>query len=682
MIEVMRRSICAFLLLLFSVESLLADDGIWLYTKVPRDTIRQRYGFDLTDSFLDHMRLSSVRFNSGGSGSFVSAQGLVVANHHVGSDCIQKLSTAQNDYLKNGFWAPQLSDEKACPDLELNVLVKIEDVTAQVKSAAAEGTPAAEANRQRKAKMTEIEKACNTSTGNRCDVVTFFSGGQYGLYQYKKYTDVRLVFAPESAIAAFGGDPDNFTYPRYCLDFAFFRAYENGKPAPVPHFLKWGRSTPREGELQFVSGNPGSTGRLDTVAQLEYQRDVRYPNSLRFLDDVIQSLIAFSKKDAESKRRVFDDIVSYQNSYKAYAGFLRGLKDEKLMAKKREDESRLRKAVADDPAKQATYGRVWDEVAAATANLRTIAARASAFENAPGNSKLLAIARGLIRYQDEKAKPDAQRLREYVTPALPEMEQQLYSPAPLYEDADAVLLAAVFRQMAHLVGPDDPTLKAALAGRSIDEAARYYTANTKLKDVEARKKFDAQDPMIQLARLLDGPAREARKRVEDEVEPVLMRASSQLAQARFSVYGDKEYPDATFTMRLSYGPVKGYRNDKGEWVPPTTDFAGLYRRVTGVEPFALPDRWLKAQSKLALKTTFNYVTTADTHGGNSGSPSVNTKGELVGLLFDGNIEGLPNRFLYTDEQARSVHVATTGIVESLRKVYGATRLLKEIGVRE
>ncbi|BDC53047.1 dipeptidyl-peptidase [Bryobacterales bacterium F-183] len=675
-----------FAALVLAPALVFADDGLWLFDRFPKAVVKNRYGLDVTNEFLDHMRLSSVRFNSGGSGSFISPRGLLFTNHHVGADCIQKVSSAKNDYMKDGFYAKTDAEERACPDLEVNVLLRIEDITAKVQGAG--GSTVAEQNAARKAKQTELEKACTAASGNRCDAVTLYSGGQYALYEYKKYTDVRLVFAPEYSVAAFGGDPDNFTYPRYCLDFALFRAYENGKPVEPKHWLRWSKEGAKENELIFVPGNPGSTGRLDTYAQLEYQRDTQLPNSLSFLDDMIASLKVFAKKDAEAKRLADAELQVYQNSYKAYSGFLRGLKDPKLMQQKQADEAKLRKAIADDPAKQGEYGKTWDEIATILGKWRADMPKYYALERIPANSTPLHLATEILRYANERTKPDDQRLREYVTPATPALEQELFSAAPISPELEKVKLASIFRAMRERVDAKHPVMQTIFAnGRSAEQAAAYYVDGTKLADIELRKKLAADaaaanasnDPMMVLARAIDGPARELRKRFENEVESVLVANASKIARARLAAYGDKEYPDATFTLRVTFGTTKGYKNDKGEAVPWTTVTGGIYKRATGVEPFALPKSWLNAKGRINPNVPFNYVSTTDTHGGNSGSPTVNAKNEIVGILFDGNIEGLPNRYVFTDDQARSVHVASQGIIESLRSVYKANRVLKELG---
>ncbi len=681
-------------LLLFSTtvlanSLLLADEGIWLFNQVPQAAIQKNHNFTVTNSFLDHLRLSSVRFNNGGSGSFISPQGLLFTNHHVGADCIQKLSSQAHDYYSQGFHARTRGEERACPDLEVNVLLKIEDVTAKVNAGVRDSTPPAEANRMRNAATSSIEKNCSAATGNRCDVVTLYAGGQYHLYQYKKYTDVRLVFAPESDIASFGGDIDNFTYPRYCLDFALFRAYENGAPAKVSDYLRWNKDGVKDGELTFVAGHPGTTGRLATYAELEFSRDISYPLIQARLKSLIDALKSYGALGPEQLRESRKNLHSQQNSAKAYSGFMRGLQDQQLMARKKQEEAALRTGVNRDAKTARAYGNLWREVADSYKEFAAFYKQYWLFERgAVRGSQLMEIARDIIRYSEEKNKPNEQRLKEFRETALPSLEQSMFSAAPVDIGMESAVIASYLGFLEQQLGKDDPTVRALLAGKSPVKAAQEYIGATKLRDIAERKRLAASpeavrasnDGMIRLLRTLDGPARRYRKLYEDKVESVERSSAARIAQARFAVLGAASYPDATFTLRLSYGPVRGYESASGKMTPYATHIEGLYARATGKDPFKLPESWLKAKSKLDPKTPFNFVSTNDTHGGNSGSPTVNTKGEIVGILFDGNLEGLPNRFVYTDKDARSVHVASQVIIEALRKIYGAGAILAELGM--
>lgn len=678
----------ACLVFLFCSLPAAADEGIWLFNAFPRQAVEKAYGFQMSDEFLNHLQQSAVRFNNGGTGSFVSASGLLFTNHHVGADCIQKLSTAQSDYMKNGFLAATQAEERRCPDLEVNVLSRIEDVTSKVEAGITPQTAPAEANRLRKAAMGAIEKACSAASGQRCDVVTLYAGGRYHLYQYKKYTDVRLVMAPEFGIAFFGGDEENFTYPRYNLDITFFRAYENGQPARIEQYFRWSKTGVKEGDLAFVPGNPGSTGRLMTVAELEFSRDVSYPLIHRRLQALISALETYMAQGAAEERVAKENLFGQQNSFKAYTGFLSGLRDQALMDRKRAEEKKLKAAINADPAQAEKFGKFWDELSTTYAKYRAFYAPFWLLERGAGRgSSLFEIARDVVRYSVETRKPNAERLREYSESGLASLEQAMYSEAPIHPSMEIAVLADYFSFAAKELGAEHPAVKAMLGGKSPKEAARACVESSKLADVAERKRLAADpaavrasaDGMIRLALALDPFARELRKRYEDEVESVVTRAASQIAQARFAAFGGSEYPDATFTLRLSYGAVRGYRDNAGKPVPYTTTFAGLYPKGRDREPFVIPPSWLKAKSKLNLQTPFNFVTTADTHGGNSGSATVNTKGEVVGILFDGNIESLPNRFVYTSRQSRSVHVSALGVIEALRNVYGASALLGELG---
>lgn len=686
----MKRLLSILLACVFASTTLAtADEGMWLYNAPPKEKIKAKYGFELTQQWLDHVRLGSVRFNNGGSGSFVSPDGLTFTNHHVGAGCVQQLSTEGKDYIKTGFYAKTQAEEAKCPNLELNQLVGIEDVTDKINAGLKSGMSAAEAGTAQRAAMSQVEKDCATSTGLRCDVVVFYSGQVYNLYKYKKYTDVRLVFAPEFGIAFFGGDPDNFTYPRYDLDITFFRVYENDKPAHIDNYLKWSPTGVKEGDLIFVSGHPGNTGRLLTMAQLEFLRDVQYPAALKLFARRIALLQDFSKQSEENARIAQEEIFGLQNSQKAITGYQSGLTDKSIMDQKAADEAKLRAAFKADP-KNAGASDPWEEIAQAIQTQKSIYANLSYLDRLRGfASRLPQTARILVRAADEKPKPNAERMREFRDSALPSLEQQLFSTEPVYKSLDLVLLTDSLTEMQDVLGKDNPDVQKVLQGKTPAEAAKDMINNTKLDDVAVRKQhyeggkaaIDAStDPLIVAMRAIDPDARAARKEFEDKVDSVVRRDGTTIAKARFAQSGFTQPPDATFTLRLSYGVVKGYQ-ENGKAIPYATELGGAYKHAEehgGQPPYNLPDSWLKAKSSLNLKTPFNFVSTADIIGGNSGSPTVNKKGEVVGIIFDGNIESLPWNFAYSDAQGRAVSVDSRGIQEALRKVYGATSLADEL----
>jgi hypothetical protein len=666
-----------------------ADEGMWLYNAPPKDRIKAKYGFELTQKWLDHVRLSSVRFNNGGSGSFVSADGLAFTNHHVGAACVQQLSTQGHDYIKTGFYAKTQAEEAKCPNLELNQLVGIEDVTDKVNAGVKPEMSAADASQAQRGAMSQVEKDCSTTTGLRCDVVVFYSGQVYNLYKYKKYTDVRLVFAPEFDAAFFGGDPDNFTYPRYDLDITFFRVYENDKPAHLDNYLQWSRTGVKEGDLIFVSGHPGNTGRLLTMAQLEFTRDVQYPLVLKFIQRRVSLLQDFSKQSEENARIAKEDIFGLQNSQKAIAGYEQGLLDKSIMDAKAADEAKLRAAFKADP-KNAGAPDPWDEIAQAIKLQQSIYSDLTYLERMRGfGSRLAQIARALVRAAAEKPKPNADRMREFRDSGLPSFEQQLFSTEPIYKNLETAILADSLSEMQDALGKDNPNVQKVLQGKTPADAAKDMIANTKLEDVAVRKQLyeggqaaiDAStDPLIVAMRAIDPTARAARKQFEDKIEAVVRRDGTIVAKARFAQSGFSQPPDATFTLRLSYGTVKGYQ-ENGKAIPFDTNFAGAYEHAAehnNQSPYNLPESWMKSKASLDLATPLNFVSTADIIGGNSGSPTVNKNGEVVGIIFDGNIESLSGNFAFSDVQARAVSVDSRGIQEALRKIYGANALADEL----
>jgi Peptidase S46 len=666
-----------------------ADEGMWLYNAPPKDKIKAKYGFELTQEWLDHVRLSSVRFNNGGSGSFVSPDGLTFTNHHVGAACVQQLSTQGHDYIKTGFYAKTQAEEAKCPNLELNQLVGIEDVTDKVNAGVKVEMSAADAGQAQRAAMSQIEKDCATATGLRCDVVTFYSGQVYNLYKYKKYTDVRLVFAPEFEIAFFGGDPDNFTYPRYDLDITFFRVYESGKPAHVDNYLQWSRTGVKDGDLIFVSGHPGNTGRMLTMAQLEFLRDVQYPMTLKLLQRRVTLLRNFSKDSEENARIAKEEIFGLQNSQKAITGYQSGLLDKSIMDGKAADEAKLRASFKSDP-KNAAAADPWDEIAQAIKLQQSIYPNLTYLERMRGfNSHLAQTARVLVRVAAEKPKPNQERMREFRDSNLPSFEQQLFSTEPIYKNLEIATLTDSLSEMQDALGKDNPDVQEVLQGKTPAEAAKDLITNTKLDDVAVRKQLyeggqaaiaASTDPLIVAMRAIDPSARKVRKQFEDQVDAVVRRDGTIVAKARFAQSGFAQPPDATFTLRLSYGAVKGYQ-ENGKSIPFATNIGGAYEHAAehnSQTPYGLPDSWMKSKSILDLKTPFNFVSTADIIGGNSGSPTVNKNGEVVGIIFDGNIESLPWNFAFSDVQGRAVSVDSRGIQEALRKIYGAGALADEL----
>jgi hypothetical protein len=687
----MTRRILALLALLCSLATFsTADEGMWLFNKPPKEQLKKNYDFTVTNPWLDHLRLGSVRFNNGGSGSFVSEDGLTFTNHHVGRECLQQLSTEKKDYTKVGFYAKTHAEEGKCPDLELNVLVEIQDVTTAVQSAAKPGMSDADGAQKQREKMSAIEMECSEKSGLRCDVVTLYAGGMYNLYKYKKYTDVRVVFAPEGQMAFFGGDRDNFEYPRYDLDITYFRVYENDKPVHLANYLHWSPSGSKAGDLVFVSGHPGGTERLLTMAELNFLKDVQTSYVIDLLTSRDKVLHDYAAESAENARVAADDIFGVENSLKAYKGRRGGLDDKELMGKKAADEQKLRTAVEADPKLKAAYAAAWDEVAKAVEVRKQLFFPYTFIERGIGfNASLAQYARTLVRVTAEKQKPNPQRLREYSEARLPSLEQQLFSTAPIYRTLEVVTLAASIESMQEKLGADDPTVKRAFNGKTAAEAAKAYIDGSKLDDPAVRKQLyeggaravaQSTDPLIVLMRDIDPRARELRKEYDDKVDAVLRLNSTKIAKARFAVRGTNSYPDATFTLRLSYGAIKGYE-EKGEHIAPYTTMGGAFQHAAdngNKGDFELPESWNAAKSKLNLQTPLNFVHTSDIIGGNSGSPTVDRKGEVVGIIFDGNIESLPWDFAYDDRQGRAVSVDSRAILEAIRKVYHADALAEEL----
>ncbi|HEX8098207.1 MAG TPA: S46 family peptidase [Pyrinomonadaceae bacterium] len=689
-----KKFLSVILVALFSVSTLqlraFADEGMWTFNNVPKAEIKRRYNFDVTDEWLKKVQLASVRFNSGGSGSFVSPDGLVLTNYHIVEEVVADLSTPQKDYAKEGFLARTRAEEKKAPSLELNVLMGIEDVTDKVNASVKQGMTGAEAFAARRTAITGIEAESTKATGLRSDVVALYQGGQYNLYRYKKYTDVRLVFAPEFQAAFFGGDPDNFNFPRYNIDMALVRVYENDKPVRVDNYFKWSQKGAQEGELVFVTGHPGSTARLNTVAHLESLRDTSIPLILRMLERRRDALKKYMAGGEEQTRQAQTELNSMENAIKVYKGQLAGLQDKALMERKLKAEQSLRQSIAANPQRQKEYGDAWDAIAKGRRDLASYERDRRFLDAAAGfNSTYFNIARTLVRLAAESEKPNAERLPEFTDARRASLEQNLYSPAPIHDDLEKIKLADSLGFMREVYGADNPLVQRVLNGKTPEARAAELVGGTKLKDVAFRKQLAAggrqavessEDPFVMLARGIDKEAREVRARYENEVVGVERTSYGKIARALFETEGTKLYPDATFTLRLSYGAVKGY-TENGQKVPSFTTLGGLYERAAkfGYKfPYNLPPRWTEKKSALDPKTHFNFVSTNDIIGGNSGSPTINRNAELVGLIFDSNIQALVGNFAYDESVNRAISVDSRGMLEVLRKVFGANEIADEL----
>jgi hypothetical protein len=689
-----KKMLGALLVALCSLQALsvavLADEGMWTFNNVPRAEIKRKYGFEVTDAWLKKVQMASVRFNNGGSGSFVSQDGLVLTNYHIVEDIVNEVSTPEKDLAKLGFVARTRAEEIKAPSLELNVLVSIEDITSRVNGSVKPGMSDADAFASRRAEISAIEGESTKATGLRSDVVTLYQGGQYNLYRYKKYTDVRLVFVPEFQAAFFGGDPDNFNYPRFNIDMALVRVYENDQPVHPESYFKWSKQGVKEDELVFVTGNPGSTSRLNTVAHLEELRETSIPIIIRLLERREAVLQKYMAMGEEQTRQAQNELNSVQNSLKVYRGQLAGLQDKALIERKSREEQELRKSIMANPEREKMYGDAWAAIEKAHKGLPSYIKERRIFDQAGGfNTVLFNFARTLVRLAAESGKPNAERLPEFTDARRASLELALYSPAPIYDDFEKLKLADSLSFMVELLGAGHPLVKRVLAGQTPEARAAALIDGTKLKDPAFRKQLAAggkraidasTDPMIVLARSIDTEARDLRRRYESEVTGVERTSYSKIARALFETEGTKLYPDATFTLRLSYGAVKGYM-ENGQKLAPFTTLGGLFDRAEKFNqkfPYNLPPRWMEKKSALDLKTPFNFVSTNDIIGGNSGSPTINKNAELVGLIFDGNIQSLVGNFIYDESVNRAISVDSRGMLEILRKVFGANEIADEL----
>jgi hypothetical protein len=673
-------------LLLAASPAIHAEEGMWTFDNPPLKQLAAKYDFHPSQEWLDHLRLASVRLNDGGSGSFVSPNGLLLTNHHVARGQLQKNSTAEHDYLRDGFYAATPDAEMKSADLEINVLVAMQDVTAKVQDAAKGIADDAKALKARDAAIAAIENESKDKTGLRSDVVSFYQGGEYWLYQYKAYTDVRLVFAPEQQAAFYGGDPDNFTYPRYDLDMALFRVYENSKPLHSDNYLKWSAKGAAPGEVIFISGHPGSTQRQDTMAELLAEREGHGPAITEYLQRRIAAAQAFAAQGPEQARLVGTTIFSMQNSLKVYLGRAEALSDRAILAKKQAEEDDFRAKVAGNPEWQKSYGGAWDTIARVEEQLKP-EVKTQIFRRA--DSRLFTLALNIVQYVAEVKKPDGERLPQFHEAGLESLKFQLLSPAPVYPSTEKLFLAAALKLGQEKLGKDDAFVQAIVQGADVDKTVAAMVDGSKLADVAFRKSLieggeaavaSSTDPMIVAARRVDPIWRETNRRLRDTISSVLTPAGEKLGKARFLVYGKNAYPDATFTLRLSYGTVAGFPYN-GTIAPPVTTFYGLYDRAASFSnkpPFNLTAKQVAGRDKLDLATPLDFVSTGDIIGGNSGSPVVNRNNELVGLIFDGNIESLAGDFVYEGGQNRAVAVHSAGMIEGLRKLYNAGALADEL----
>lgn len=663
----------------------LADEGMWTFDNFPSKQVGTKYGFTPSQAWLDHVRLSSLRIAGGCSASFISPQGLVMTNHHCVVECVEQLSTAQENLEENGYSAKTPAEEKKCPDFELDQLVEIRDVTKDVLQVLAGKTGDA-ANKALNAKRAELEQSCGSDAGVRCDLVSLYHGGIYDLYRYKRYNDVRLVFAPEFSVAQFGGDPDNFNFPRFDFDIGLLRAYEGDKPVASRDYLHWSPNGTKDGDLVFVSGNPGGTFRQLTNAQLAFERDVLYPNRNPELAERRGQLEEFVARGPEQAREANDELFFLENGFKVYFGRQQALLDPQFYGTKVQEEQHLRAAAAADP-KLSAYLSVWDDISKIQQVRAQLFTRNALLNGRYFRTGLVGDAVTLVRSAAERAKPNGERLPEFTDKALVNVHQQLTAAVPVYKDLEELNLAFLLTIIRRDLGADDAFVRKMLGNESPEQLARRLVSGTHLEDPKIREELynggqsavDASsDPMIRFAAKINDDLLAVRKDYEARVDAPTRAAAEKIAKIRFAIYGTSVDPDATFTLRLTYGSVKGFEDTEGKFVQPYTNIGGLFERATGAPPYALPESWLKAKSSLNLSTPMNLSTTNDTTGGNSGSPMIDKNANIVGLLFDGNIFSLGGDYGYDAAKNRSIAVDSRALLEGMRKVYHLDRIVEEI----
>ena len=662
-----------------------AEEGMWTFDNFPSKTVGEKYGFTPSQAWLDHVRLASLRIAGGCSASFISPEGLVMTNHHCVVECVEQISTPKDNFVDDGFVAKTDAEERKCPAFELDQLVEIRDVTREVQGAIV-GKAGHEANRALHAKEAELQQSCGADASVRCDVVSLYHGGIYDLYRYKRYTDVRLVFAPEYGVAQFGGDPDNFNFPRFDFDIGLLRAYEGGKPAATPEYLRWSANGSKDGELVFVAGNPGGTSRELTNAQLAFERDTFFPARMPVLAEYRGLLEEFRTRGPEQAREANEDLFFVENSFKANIGRQGALLDPQFFATKVQEEQKLRAATAADP-KLAGDVSAWDDVAQIQRLRTQLFVRNAALGNRMFRSGLLGDAMTLVRAAAERAKPNAERLPEFTDQALVHVQQALSAPVPVYKDIEELDLTFLFATIRRDLGTDDEFVRKMLGKESPEQLAHRLVSGTRLEDPKLREELykggksavaASTDPMMRFAASINDDLLAVRKDYEARVDAPTRAAAERIAKARFAVYGTSVDPDATFTPRLSYGTVKGFEDEEGKFVQPYTAMGGLFERATGAPPYKLPESWLKAKASLNPSLPMNLSTTNDIIGGNSGSPLIDKDAKVIGLIFDGNIFSLGGDYGYDAKQNRAVAVDSHALLEGLQKVYHLNRVVDEI----